>query len=202
MAIQQRDLTIQQGKTFQQIIRWEKEPFVYVPITSIAQTAPARIVCSQAHGLVDGWRVAPVSVKGMRQINPEDAQKLRARDFHRVTIVDSTTVDLNEVNAAEYSPYTSGGYLQFYTPASLAGCTARMSIKTAVGGDELLSLTTEDNRIVLDDDAKTITLLIDAATTAALASTRGVYDLEIQDGTGFVTGLFEGAVTVHREVTT
>ena len=66
-----KDLTIQQGKTFTLVLRWETEPIVYKAITAIAQTAPVRITAA-GHGLVDGWRAAVVSVKGMAEINAEN----------------------------------------------------------------------------------------------------------------------------------
>ena len=197
--MQKLDLNILQGKTFSRVIRWEKEPFIYVPIQAIARTAPARITAA-AHSIPDGWRVAVVSAGGMRQINAQHNPP-KAREFVRCTVVDPNTVDLNEINAAGFSPYTSGGYLQHYTPASLAGATARMTIRNRVGGTELLALTSPVG-IAIDDATKTITPQISAAATAALTWRAGVYDLEIEDAAGVVTGLFYGAVTVTPEVTT
>lgn len=193
------DLTIYQGKTFSRVIRWEKEPFVYVPIQAIARVAPARVTAA-AHGIPDGWRVAVVSAGGMRQINAAHNPP-KPREFTRAAVVDPNTVDLNEINAAGFSPYTSGGYLQFYTPADLTGATARMQIKSRVGGDVLLSLTSGAG-ITVDNASKTITLEISAADTAAITWRTGVYDLEVQDADGTVTGLFFGSVNVTREVTT
>lgn len=201
-AIPRKNFVIDQGKTFQQVIRWESEPFVYAAIASISRTAPVSIETQDAHGLVDGWRVAVVSAQGMRQINAENSPPIDS-DFHRATIVDETTVELNDINAADFSVHTANtGYLQFYSPKSLAGCTARMTIRDRTGGAELMSLTTENGRITLDDTEKTITLRIEADDTAAISWLHGVYDLEIEDSDGFVTGLYQGAVTVNREETT
>lgn len=196
--MQRLNLTILQGKTFLRVVRWEKEPFVYVPITGIARTAPARIT-AVAHGLTNAWRVAVVSVGGMTEINAQDSPPAET-DFVRVTVVDVDTVDLNTVNAAEFTPYTSGGYLQFYTPANLSGCTARMKIRNRVGGTVLASYTTGAG-LTLDNTLKTITVQIEAVETATFGWTRGVYDLEIEDGTGVVTGLLYGQVIVLKEVT-
>jgi hypothetical protein len=194
------NLKIVQGKTFQRVVRWEKEPFLFKAITAISKTAPARLTVT-GHGLTDGWRVAPVSVLGMRQINAPDPQKLRDADFHRATVIDANTVDLNTVNAAGFSTYTSGGYLQFYTPASLDGCTARLVIKNRVGGTVLVTLTHADG-ITLNDTAKTIAFVFEAEDSADYTWTTGVYELEIEDASGVVTGLFFGTVTVTPEVAT
>ena len=56
------DLVIKQGKTFSKVLRWEAPPIIYKPITAITNAAPVRIT-SANHGIIDGWRVAIVSVK-------------------------------------------------------------------------------------------------------------------------------------------
>lgn len=194
------DLTIYQGKTFRRVIRWEKEPFLYAAITAIAKQAPVRIT-APSHGLPDGWRAAVVSVSGMRQINAANSPPLDT-DFHRVTVIDENIVEINTINAAQFSTYTSGGYLQFYTPASLAGSEGRMTIRDRIGGTALLSTEDASISMVLDDAAKTITITIDATDTAAIDWSNAVHDIEVEDGSGFVTGLYAGSVNVEREATT
>ena len=194
------DLIIEQGKTFGKTLRWETGPVVYKAITAITQAAPARITCP-SHGLTTGWRVAVVSVKGMTQINASSTPP-KAKDYTKATVVDSNTIELNAVNAADYKAYTSGGYVQYNTPVDMTGYTARMAIKDKIGGTVLLSLTTVNSRIVLDNTAKTIRLTISATDTAAITWTKGVYDLEMVSAGGEVTRLLSGAVTVQREVTT
>jgi hypothetical protein len=193
-------LDVRQGSTFSFVLRWETTPIVYKPITAIVAQAPARLTVA-GHGLTNGWRAAVVSVRGMTQINAEDAPP-RDAQYHPVTVVDPNTVELNAVNAAGFSPYVGGGYLQFNTPADLTGFTARMQVKDKVGGTELMLLSTGNGRIVLDNVAKTITLTIPATDTAALAFTSAVYDLEMVSPTGVVTPIAEGALRVSKEVTT
>lgn len=192
------DFTIRQGETFQRVVRWEIPPFVYKPIQSISQAAPVQIV-SAAHGLVNGWRVAVVSVKGMTEINAKN-DPLRSTDFNKATVINANTVELNKVNAADFSEYESGGYLKYYTPAPLAGFTARMTIKDRVGGTVLVALVSPTN-IVIDDAAKTITVTIAATATAAFATGRYVYDLEMVNG-AVVTTILSGEIEVTPEVTT
>lgn len=203
MALRE-NIEVVQGKTFSRVVRWEVAPIIYRPITGIVVGAPARLTVP-AHGMVDGWRGAVTAVKGMTQINATKAPP-KDSDYHAVSVVDADTVEFNDVNAAAFAAYVSGGYLQYNTPASLVGHSARMSVKAKVGGEELLRLDTTlvapQPRIVLDDAAKTITLSISAADTAALGWTSGVYDLEVVSPAGIVTLLMYGKFTVVKEVTT
>lgn len=197
-----KDLTIQQGATFIQLVRWGILPIVYKPITAIPNTAPATLTVP-AHGVSPGWNVAVTAVKGMTGINALAAPPATS-DYHAATVVDANTIVLDDVNAALYKPYTSGGFLQYYTPQNLVGYTARMSIKDTVGGTQLLRLdtVTAPIRIALDTVNNLITLTIAAADTLALTWTTGVYDLELISATGVVTTLLSGNVTVIPAVTT
>lgn len=199
-----QDLTILQGKTFSRVVRWESLPFVYKAITAITKAAPA-VITAPAYGAPDGWRVAVVSAKGMTEINASNPPK--EREFKKSTNIDADTVSLNDVNASEYSTYESGGYLQYYTPVDLAGFTARMQIKDKVGGTVLASSDADDTplnviTVAIDNALKTITITISAVNTAAFTWKKGVYDLEMVSGTGEVTALLTGLITVTAEVTT
>lgn len=210
MSSTRSDLVIQKGKTFSQIIRWETTPFVYSPITAITQAGPA-VVTAPAHGVPDGWRVAIVSVEGMTEINAREQPPVtgppnppRTADFVRATVLDINTIELNKVNSSEFCPYVSGGYVQYYNPVDMTGYTARMQVRSSAASDVvLLSLTTGNGRIFIDNVAKTIALSISADDTAALTFTRGVYDFEMVSpgGTPVVTQLLRGGMTVVEEVT-
>ena len=195
-----KELVVQQGKTFTLLLRWETEPIVYKAVTAIAQVAPARLTVP-AHALVDGWRAAIVSVKGMAEINAQNTPP-RGDDFKPVTVVDPNTVEFNDINAADFRAYVSGGYLQYNTPVYLTGYTARMDIKDKVGGTVLHSMTSANGGISIDTSGKTITLNISATDTAAFAWQRGVYDLEMISASSVVTALLTGKVSVTKEVTT
>lgn len=200
MTCDSQDLTIYQGKTFRKVIRWQVEPLIYKAISAITKAGPVSITAT-GHGVPDGWMVAIASAGGMRQINAKYNPPSGA-DFKQATVVDANTLQLNKVNSSGFATYTSGGYVVYYTPQSLAGYTARMTIRDFVGGMELLSLTTVNSRILLDDTYKTITLFISATDTAALDFSSGVYDLELVDGSGIVTQLLAGNIYVTNEVTT
>lgn len=196
------NLVVRQGETFIRVIRPETAPFIYKAITGISKTAPVNIL-SVGHGLASGWRVAVVSVQGMKQINARN-NPLRDSDFQQVTVVDVDNITLNKVNSAEYDAYVSGGYLQFYSPLDLSGYLARMTIKNRIGGTVLATLTSgaPDNRITIDDTNHTVTLTIAATDTEDFGFTSGVYDLELVAPTGVVTTLYFGTIQIKREVTT
>lgn len=194
------DLTIYQGRTFKHVLRWEVDPMVYKAITAITKAAPVSMTAT-GHGLRTGWYAAITDVLGMTQINAT-ANHPRDKDYHQVTRVDDNTITINDIDAASFSTYTSGGYLRYRTPASLASYTARMDIKNKVGGTVLLAIDST-SEITLDDTEHTITIELTPTVTAAITTwTRGVYDLELVSATGTVDCLLTGTVTVIPEVTT
>ena len=194
-----KNLVITQGATLDQTVRWETEPFLFKAITAMTNTAPVTITTA-THGIPDGWRVAVVDAGGMTELNAANNPP-KSADFRQATVVDATHIEFNPISAVEFGVYTSGGYLQWYTPHDLASYTARMSIKDKIGGTVRLSLTTENGGITLSNTDKTITLAITATATAALTWTSGVYDLELISSGGFVTSLMNGSVSVTKEVT-
>lgn len=204
MSCQDQDFEILQGKTFTRVVRWETAPLVYKAITAITKAGPVAITAT-GHGLPDGWRAAVVSAGGMRQINAKN-WPLRDTDFHQITKVTADLITLNDTNSADYTAYTSGGSVVYYTPVDLASFTARMQVRaTQADTTILLSLTDAGvaplTGITLDNTLKTITLLISATDTAALTWLTGVYDLELISPAGVVTQLLSGSVTVVDEVT-
>lgn len=195
-----RCIEIRKGKPLIEVLRWGTSPFVYSAISAITQTAPVQISAA-GHGLPDGWPVAVVSVKGMRQINAESSPPSLSRDYRPATVVDDNTVQINEINAADFSAYTSGGYLQYHTPVDLTGYTARLVIKDRIGGTELLRLT-GTRGITLDNTAKTITYAVAASVTEKLTWKKGVFELEMEASDGTVTTLDSGEIVVFDEVAT
>lgn len=214
-----KEILIQKGKTFSLVVRWETEPIVRKAITAISFATGAPRLTVTNHGIPDGWRGAIYGVKGPKQINAQNSPP-RSSDYYPLTVVDANTIELNTVTPVDdagndWAAYVSGGFIQFYTPQSLAGYTARMDIKDKVGGTVWASSEVADTPydiidIALDDVTKTITLTIDAVDTAALTVKRGVTDLELVSSTGVVSKLKltdtpytdPDPVTVFEEVTT
>lgn len=193
-----KDLEFKQGKTYLHEIRVEEKPVIYKNITGIANTAPVRLTVP-AHGLVNNWPAAVTNVKGMVEINTE-ANNVKDGDYRAATVIDADTVDFNDINAAGFKKYVSGGVLQYNTPIDLSGCTARMSVKDKVGGTELFRLDDQNGRIVLNNTSKTVTLKVSASDTALMTFKKGVYELELETPTGEVFLVMTGAVTVTKEI--
>lgn len=193
------NLVIEQGETFETVVRWETPPLKYKPISAMTKTAPIGITAT-GHAIPNGWRVAVVDVVGMTELNAESAPPTD-EEFRAATVIDANTIEFNEVSAALFKAYKSGGYLAYYTPQDLTGYTARMTVRDRVGGTELVALTSTDSEIILDTAAFTITLTLAAAVTAAFTWTKGVYDLELVSSTGRVTRILSGTITLSKEVT-
>ena len=84
----------------------------------------------------------------------------------------------------------------------LTGYTARMDIKADIADtDPVISLTTDNGRIIITPSAGSVLLYLDPAETAAISIERGVYDLEVVSAGGDVTRLMQGAVVVDLNVT-
>lgn len=82
----------------------------------------------------------------------------------------------------------------------LSGYTARMQVRrTTSSSTTLVELTTENGRISLNSNGE-ISLSLSATETAALTD-EGVYDLEIEDSSGNVERVVEGAFNLDLEVT-
>lgn len=198
MATINRPLAFVQGSTFSLVLRWEKEPIVYKPITAIEQSAPVRIT-APAHGLVNGWRVAVVGGKGMDELRatPND---VKDKDYHQATVIDVDTIEFNNLNAASFKSYGGGAHLQYNTPVDLTGYDAHLIVKDKIGGTVLFEMNIENNRILLDPALHTITLTASANDLSAQTWTKGIYELELDSPTGIVTKLMSGTVTVTKEI--
>lgn len=193
-----KNFVIERGKTFNQRLRWENAgKIVYKAISAVVNSAPMRLT-APLHEVPDGWRCA---VTGHPNIDTEE-NNVRDKDYREVSVIDANTVEINSINASSFKPYVSGAFLQYNEPVDMTGFTARMSIKNKVGGDLLLSLTTANGGLIIDEAADLITLLISATDTAALTWSKGFYDLEMVSPGGVVSALLTGTVTVKAEVTT
>lgn len=192
-------LIIKRGATFLRKIRFEQLPHRYLPISAISQSAPCCITCP-AHGVQPGQRVAVVSVIGMREINAGNPPQ--QSEYWRATVVDDDTLELNELNSADFSAYKGGGYVQCYTLLDVTGMTARMAFKDKIGGDEFFRLSSDNGGIVVSPTDQYITLHIDAVQSATLDKRIAVADLELVDASGQIVRTIEFAPAIRGEVTT
>lgn len=184
-----------QGSTFQEVLRWETSTKAYKTISSITKAAPV-VITAVAHGIPVGWRARVTNVLGMKEINSSEGE------YYTVTDTTTDTITINSINALGYSTYTSGGVVEYNQPTDLSGFTARMQVREKITStDVLLELTTENGGIIIDNTAKTITLLSTATATAAFSFISGVYSLEMVSPTGIVTPFITGSIQVIQEVT-
>lgn len=185
---------VYQGSTFREVLRWESSTKTYTPITAITKTAPV-VVTATSHGMPAGWRAKITGVLGMKEINDSETYRV-------ATAVTSNTVTFNAVNATNYTAYTSGGILEYNTPVDLLNYTARMQIRSKLTSDAvILELTTANGGIVLDNTAKTITIVMSAVQTAALNFSTAVYSLELVLSGTEVVPFCGGTLTLVPEVT-
>lgn len=188
------NLKIYQGSTFRETLRWESSTKVYKAISSITKSAPVDISTTLPHELPEGWRVKITNVAGMKEINSDDK-------YHTVSSVLPGSFQINYINALGYTAYTSGGVIEYNAPVDLAGVTARMHIREKLESPTpLLTLTTENGGIIVDNVTKTISLFIDDVATSALTFTSAVYSLELVKS-GDVIPFVNGNISLVKEVT-
>lgn len=187
-------LEIKQGATFDKKINWYGGGLVIREIDSVTIGCPTRVNIA-GHGLPTG-AVTPVyiqDVKGARSLNTK-GKEIEA------TYVDTDNFDVPTNTQGEV--YTTGtGCVHYYAPKDLAGWTARMDIRDSIDDTATLVSLTSPTDIVINTSTAEIQILIDATVTAGLDFDEGVYDLELEDGSGNVTRLIEGNVAFIKEVT-
>jgi hypothetical protein len=186
------DFKVGFGATFKPTIRWGTSEIVSKAITGISLAAPA-VVTSVAHGVVDGWPVAVVSAKGMAEINAKNFPP-RGNDWHQATVLTNDSVQIDDVNSADMSAYTSGGFLVYATPVDLSAITAaEMNVLDSPDDGAVLVTLTLGAGITLDNVAKTI---VPTFETEGVDWTVGYCDLNLTDSSGKVTQLLTGTITI------
>lgn len=189
---ERQDFCVAAGETFLPVIRWALSTFDSYAITAITQAAPV-VITMNSHAIPNGWPVAVVSAKGMTQINSTRYPPSRS-DMHYASYISGTQVSLNDVNSADYTAYTSGGFVVTNTPVDMSGAAARMRIYDAPLNGNLLMTLTDTAGITINNTDRTIRPRID---TAAITWTTGYYDLEMTDAGGVVTQLLTGVINIE-----
>lgn len=185
-----------QGSTFQETYRWESQTKVYVPIESIAKSAPCVITTTNPHLLPFNWRFKVVGASGMKEINSASQDS-----YYIATAVTSNTVTINKINSLSYTAYTGGGVLEYNQPVPLTNFSARMQLRESVDSNVIIyEATSTAGQIVVDDLNKAITLTIPSNITAGFNFTTAVYSLELFNGNNVVPFLI-GNITLIPEVT-
>ncbi len=87
-------------------------------------------------------------------------------------------------------------------PVNMTGYAARMQARRNKSSPTvLLDATIGNSRLAINPLLGKITINLPASLTATFTWSRGVYDIELESPTGFVTRLLEGEISVSREVT-
>lgn len=187
------NLKVYQGSTFSEVLRWSSQKKVYKSISNISQAAPCVVQCDSNHELPEDWSFRITNVVGMSEINSLDV-------YHKATVVNPTTIEINSVNSLGYKTYVSGGVVEYNEPVDLSGYTARMQIREKLDSDTIIhELTTENGGILLDNVNKKIILFISAATTALFTFNTAVYSIEMVSTK--VIPLATGTLTLVKEIT-
>lgn len=88
------------------------------------------------------------------------------------------------------------------SPVDLSGYTAKMQARSSVtSGSVQLEASSEKGNLTINGPAGTIAIVFTADETAAISSSKLVYDLELISGGGQVSRLVYGEITVSKEVT-
>lgn len=202
-------LYIRKGEAFEMVIRYDMEPVLYKAISGIS-LAGAPVLTVPSHGIPNGWTVRRItSTVGTTQINTHrlingvwepTALGERYPNGLKATYVDANSIRLNELNGSGFTPYVSGGYVEYMTPVDLDGYTAKMDIRDP---DDLttlhLTLSTANARITLNNTDKTISLYIAVADVNAITWTEGVTTLELTPADGKTKLVFPNRKVIVQE---
>jgi hypothetical protein len=176
---------IYQGGTFKQVLRWESATKTYVPITNITKRAPVSITVPD-HNIPPGWRVKVLNAGGMKEINNPDT-------YYQATVLTEDLIELNSVVSLNYTPYTTGGVVEYNLPVNLSGYTGKLTIADSINSTTAIYETsTTGGGIFINNTAHTITINIPASVTKDFTFSKAIYELNLQLGTEiipFATGL-------------
>lgn len=196
-----KDITIRRGSTFRWVIRVEQPKVVYVPITAIDKTAPVRLH-AVAHGLTSGRRFLVTGAKGLTALNAKNSPP-RATDYHKASVVDADTIEVNNINAANAAAYTGGGMIQYNAPLDMTGYEIRMQARASEKSDAIVfAASTTDGKIVMQPDGMSAVLTLPDALTSAITASSAVYDVEFVAPDGSIPFVMPQAkITFEGEVT-
>jgi len=186
------NLSVYQGKTFTQVVRWGQAGRTWKPITSVTAAAPAVLTVAN-HGLTVGW---PFYIDGAKGGSGIAALNSVNHGVYSAVVPTTSTVELNDVNGLGLGALTAGS-IYYHPPVDLTGFTAKLQVRAATtDATPLVDLNTSNGGVLLDLSAHTITIVMTAVQTAAFAWASGSYDLELLDASGTVYPVATGAVSV------
>lgn len=181
-------------------MRWEVLPFVYRPITQIANSAPVSLTVA-SHGLLADQRFAIISAKGLTELNIS-AFVDKIDSWYKATIVDANTVEINTISSLDFKTHTaSTGYIVYRTVPDLSVYSARLTVRDKVGGTLLYSMSTSNSKIELDTVTRQIKLIFSADDTTSFTWSYGEFDLELVHNTNStVVHLGSGTIEIEPQI--
>lgn len=195
-------ISIYRGETFEFGIMYAEDEFMspYPVITGMPATAPVRLYVAD-HGIPDGWPVRIACMKSPSELNtPDDA-------WVYPKVIDADTLELNDVNAHCWRPFSGTGLLIVPKPADITGWRCRAQVRKRADGELLWSwdsdpLQNPDSLVIVDTALSQFVLTMSATQTELLDWNKGVYDAEVIAPGGQVYKLVsESQIEVIREVT-
>lgn len=168
---------IRKGSSTEFVFWWQNPKFIYKPISGVSQSAPVQLSCT-GHGMNDGQYFCVTGVKGGGQQLNGNPEKIA--DYHKATLVDADTVEINGVNSADWSAYVSGGHIQYREPLNLTGCTAFGQLRETVDAVfPIMEFSTVDGSIVIDELEGKVTIKFDPSITELVEVENAVFDYRI-----------------------
>lgn len=196
-------LRIRRGSTYLKDFRFETEPYVYKPIQGITQSAPCTIQCT-GHGLLQDQLFTVQNAGGMLNLN--EHTPVVADDWHRATILDVDTIELNRINSTTFKAYTSGGHIRYRTVVDLTGLEAEMKFLDRPGGTVYYIarssglVTPPDPAVItLDTALQRVFIELPDEDTATFLWRRAIFDLDLIDSTGRIFTRVNGDVVIETE---
>lgn len=201
------DITVSKGHTYTTVLRWGSDPIVRRSIVNFTDSNGTARLNVPGHGMLDGWPCAVTECRGRTEINAADPNKIRDNEYYAATVVDTDTIELNEVNAAGFKAHVANtGVIQYNSSVDLTGITIKVRLWTKQGGTLLASNQVADDPLdvivtTIDLSKRTITIKFPVEATELLSGKTGWYDIEAHssDASPTVTQLAEGAFSVRKE---
>ncbi len=198
MSCSQSTLELKQGSSYARVLRWASDTKTYKSISTATKAAPC-VLGVPTHGIKEGNLFEVVGAAGMEELNRDENGLLaNGERWYSAILTDANTLSLNDVVSTDFGTYTGSGSIAYYAPYDLTGYTAILEVKDAFSDETaLLTLTTANGGIVIDNALGTINIVIEADDIDDFTWSRGVFSLRMINGTT-ITEILTGTITVEE----
>lgn len=186
------------GATASLRVHWGVHPVVSKAITGISNS-PNALVTAPDHGLTDSWPVVVTNVRGMKEINWPQQDPWGA-PATLCKVVDSDTLELTGVNTSDYTAYTGGGWLHYWSIPDTSGLVARFVVVDRKTRQEVLTLESgaisPDGSVDIGTPPGACSVVIAAEATDRLHGKPLQYTLRFTNSIGMVYSIAAGQVKI------